>query len=43
VQYPGPYAFWTYGAQCEAGQEVRNFVTMHAEDFGVYTWSLDPP
>lgn len=43
VQYPGPYAFWTYGTQCEAGQEVRNFVTLHAEEYGVYTWSLDPP
>jgi uncharacterized membrane protein len=43
VSYPGPYAFWTYGTQCETGQEVRQFVTMHAEDYGVYTWTLDPP
>lgn len=43
VQYPGPYGFWSTGStQCEFGQEVRNFVAMHAEDFGVYTWTLDP-
>lgn len=43
VQYPGPYAFWTTGAEyCERGQEVRNFVVMHADDFGTYTWTLDP-
>lgn len=44
VQYPGPYAFWTTGSEyCESGQEVRKFVVMHAEDWGVYTWTLDPP
>ncbi len=43
VQYPGPYAFWSGASEyCEAGQEVRNFVAMHADDFGVYTWTLDP-
>lgn len=43
VQYPGPYAFWSTGsAYCETGQDLRNFVVMHAEDFGVYTWTLDP-
>lgn len=43
VQYPGPYAFWSTGSSyCAAGQELRNFVVMHAEDFGVYTWTLDP-
>jgi uncharacterized membrane protein len=43
VQYPGPYAFWSTGSTyCEAGQEVRNFVVMHAEDWGVFTWTLDP-
>jgi uncharacterized membrane protein len=43
VQYPGPYAFWSQGTTtCAAGQEVRNFVTMHAENFGVFTWNLDP-
>jgi uncharacterized membrane protein len=43
VQYPGPYAFWTYGTACAAGQEVRQFATLQAESFGVYTWNLDPP
>lgn len=43
VQYPGPYAFWSTGSQyCESNQEVRNFVTMHAENFGVFTWNLNP-
>lgn len=43
VQYPGPYAFWTTGSQyCESGQEARNFVVIHADAFGVYTWTLDP-
>lgn len=42
VQYPGPYAFWSTGGQyCAANQEVRNFVTMHAENFGVFVWNLD--
>lgn len=43
VMYPGPYQFYTYGTQCEQGQEVRQFVTLHAENWGVYTWNLDPP
>jgi uncharacterized membrane protein len=43
VQYPGPYAFWTYGSQCEAGQELRQFVTMQAQNFGEYVWTLEPP
>jgi hypothetical protein len=43
VQYPGPYAFWTRGSQCDPGQEVRQFQTMHAETFGVFIWNLDPP
>jgi uncharacterized membrane protein len=43
VQYPGPYAFWSTNSQyCEAGQDLRNFVAMHADEFGVYTWTLDP-
>lgn len=43
VQYPGPYAFWTTGSQyCAEGQDSRSFVVMHAENWGVYTWSLDP-
>lgn len=43
VQYPGPYAFWTTGSQyCESHQELRNFVAMHAADWGVCTWTLDP-
>jgi uncharacterized membrane protein len=44
VQYPGPYAFWSTGSQyCETSQEVRDFVVMHAEDFGSFTWTLNPP
>jgi uncharacterized membrane protein len=42
VQYPGPYAFWSAGTTCAPNQEVRNFVTLHAEDWGVFTWTLDP-
>jgi len=42
VQYPGPYAFWTYGSQCDPGQQVQHFVPMHADNPGVYTWNLDP-
>ncbi len=43
VEYPGPYAFWTTNSTyCAAHQELRDFVTMHAEDFGIYTWNLDP-
>jgi uncharacterized membrane protein len=43
VQYPGPYAFWSTGEDtCAAGQELRNFVAMRAEEFGVYVWTLDP-
>jgi uncharacterized membrane protein len=43
VMYPGPYQFYTYGTECETGQEVRQFVAMHAENWGSYTWTLDPP
>jgi uncharacterized membrane protein len=43
VQFPGPYAFWSTDSQyCAAGQAVRNFVAMHAEEFGPYIWTLDP-
>ncbi|MDP3800943.1 DUF1036 domain-containing protein [Brevundimonas sp.] len=43
VQYPGPYAFWSDGGDtCPAGYETRNFVVMHAEEAGPYTWNLDP-
>lgn len=43
VQYPGPYAFWSDNSQyCASGQEVRNFVVLHADTEGVYTWTLDP-
>jgi len=41
VEYPGPYDFWESGsARCESWQEVRGFVTLHAEDWGPYTWNL---
>ncbi|MDQ3125861.1 MAG: DUF1036 domain-containing protein [Pseudomonadota bacterium] len=43
VQYPGPYTFWSDGSDtCPAGYETRNFVVMHAEETGSYTWNLDP-
>jgi uncharacterized membrane protein len=43
VQYPGPYTFWSDGSDsCPAGYEIRNFVVMHADDVGTYTWTLDP-
>jgi len=42
VEYPGPYEFWDNGsAYCEGHQEVRNFVTMHAQNLGVFTWTLN--
>ena len=43
VVYPGPYAFWSDdGATCASGQELRQFVVMHTNEFGAYEWSLDP-
>ncbi|MBA3050402.1 MAG: DUF1036 domain-containing protein [Alphaproteobacteria bacterium] len=43
VQYPGPYTFWSDGSDtCPSGYETRNFVVMHAEETGTYTWNLDP-
>jgi uncharacterized membrane protein len=43
VQYPGPYTFWSDGADtCPAGYETRDFVVLHAEETGTYTWTLDP-
>ena len=43
VQYPGPYTFWSDGRDtCPSGYEIRNFVPMHADEVGPYTWTLDP-
>ena len=43
VQYPGPYTFWSDGSDtCPSGYETRNFVPMHADEPGAYTWTLDP-
>jgi len=43
VAYPGPYGFWdTHSTYCETNQEVRDFVAMHADDWGTFTWNLDP-
>lgn len=43
VQYPGPYTFWSDGSDtCPAGYEIRNFVVMHADETGTYTWTLHP-
>ena len=42
VAYPGPYAFWDNGSPyCDASQEVRGFVTLHADTWGVFTWNLN--
>lgn len=43
VQYPGPYAFWSDGSDtCPSGYETRDFVSMHADETGPYTWTLEP-
>ena len=43
VIYPGPYAFWSDDSTtCASGQELRQFVVMHTDEFGAYEWSLDP-
>lgn len=43
VQYPGPYTFWSDGSDsCPVGYEIRNFVVMHADDVGTFTWTLHP-
>ncbi|MCS6624921.1 DUF1036 domain-containing protein [Roseibacterium beibuensis] len=43
VQYPGPYTFWSDGSDtCPSGYETRDFVPMHAEEVGDYTWTLEP-
>lgn len=43
VRYPGPYTFWSDGGDtCPGGYEVRDFVSMHADEPGDYTWTLDP-
>ena len=42
VIYPGPFNFWSDNSgQCGAGQELRQFVQMQTDDFGVFTWNLD--
>ena len=43
VQYPGPYTFWSDSSDaCPSGYETRNFVVLHADEAGPYTWNLDP-
>ncbi len=43
VQYPGPYTFWSDGSDtCPSGYETRDFVVLHADDVGRYTWTLEP-
>jgi uncharacterized membrane protein len=43
VQYPGPYTFWSDGSEtCPVGYEIKNFVAMHANETGTYTWTLNP-
>lgn len=43
VEYPGPYVFHSNGSsECDAGQELRNFSAFSADDYGPWTWNLDP-
>ncbi|MCT8329166.1 DUF1036 domain-containing protein [Albidovulum sediminis] len=43
VEHPGPFGFWTRdGEACESHQDVAEFVAMHADQPGRYTWNLDP-
>ena len=43
VQYPGPYTFWSDGSDtCPTGYEIRDFVAMHADEPGPWTWTLNP-
>ena len=44
VQYPGPYAFWSSPSTttCDPGQQLRNFVVLHANGWGTFTWNLNP-
>jgi uncharacterized membrane protein len=43
VEYPGPYTFWSTGSDyCDEDQDLKNFVAMHAEKAGDYTWTLNP-
>lgn len=42
VLFPGPYEFWDTGSTyCNPGEETRNFVTLYAANWGVFTWNLD--
>lgn len=42
VEYPGPYDFYDTGSTyCESWQDLRNFVTLHANQWGVFTWNLN--
>ena len=43
VEYPGPYTFHSTGeTECASWQELRGFVPFHAEEPGIWTWTLDP-
>lgn len=43
VIYPGPFAFWSDNSRyCGSGQTLRNFETMHFDNWGVFTWTLNP-
>lgn len=43
VQYPGPYNFYSDGSgYCDEGQETRGFSPAKANEFGTFTWNLDP-
>lgn len=42
VIYPGPFNFWSDNSRtCANGQDLRNFVQMQTQSFGVYTWNLN--
>jgi uncharacterized membrane protein len=43
VEYPGPYEFWSVGhTSCDSRQVLQYFIEVHTDQWGVYTWSLDP-
>ncbi|OYX27530.1 MAG: hypothetical protein B7Z10_00055 [Rhodobacterales bacterium 32-66-7] len=42
VVYPGPYDYLSRGGNCKRGQTAAPFVSLSADQFGPYTWNLDP-
>ncbi|MDY0021949.1 DUF1036 domain-containing protein [Arenimonas caeni] len=43
VEYPGPYNFYSTNANtCGSGQETRGFQPASMDEYGTFTWNLDP-